>query len=181
MVTAPARSAPSPRPQHSLVSADGHAWIWRFSEGFGAWLRDLRTTHGLTLREVAKVLGISFTRLHKLETGGRVRPPSMEVLARAATLFGLPYEQVLARAGFKMEVPDELRDAARCDEAFSALALHPALRPACMDERWAEAFSRLQKAQWIQFAQNLEAHVLGGGARIADLMRAADVEIPKLR
>ena len=181
MVTAPACSTPSPRPTRSLVSADGHAWIWRFSEEFGPWLRELRTTHGLTLREAGQALGITFTRLQKLETGGRVKPPAMELLARAATLFGLPYEEVLTRAGFKMEVPTGMRDAVRCDEAFSALALHPALRPACMDERWAEAFSRLQKAQWIQFAQNLEAHVLGGGARIADLMRAADVEIPKLR
>lgn len=172
MVHQPAARPAQPERTYSLVSKDGRAWVWRFSADFGPWLRARRERLGLPLRVAADEIQTSFTRLQKLETNGRVRAPSLELLQRIANLYGLDPEEVLLRAGFKMEVPEDLRDAMRCEDAFEALALHPDLRPNCMDERWVEAFSRMQKAQWVQFARKLEAHLLGGGARVDALIEA---------
>lgn len=173
MANPPVRSSSSSRPDRTLMSADGHTWVWRFRDEFGPWLRGLRETHGLTLRQAAQGIGTSFTRLQKLETGGRARPPTMEMLGRLATLYGIDLEQILAEAGFRMEVPGDLRDALRCDDAFAAVVLHPALRPACMDERWLEAFSRIQKAQWVEFARKLDAHARSGGPTVTEIVDEA--------
>ena len=87
-----------------------------------------------------------------------------------ASLYGRELDEVLARAGYKMEVPAELRDAVRCDDAFAALVLHPELRPACMDERWVESYSRIQKAQWVEFARKLDAAVRRGGVAVEEVL-----------
>ena len=165
----PPPETPTPASQ-SPLTCDGDAWTWRHRADFGPWLREQRQTHELTLKAAADRLGVTLTRLHKLETGGRVRAPSLELIAGIAALYGRELDDVLTRAGFRMEVPAELRDAARCDETFAALVLHPALRPACMDERWVEAFSRIQKAQWVEFTRRFEAHLRSGGAPLAELV-----------
>lgn len=172
MVHQPAASPQRSDKPVNLISKDGRAWVWRFSEDFGPWIRERRTRHGLPLRIAADEIKTSFTKLQKMETNGRVRPPSIEMLLRLANLYGLDPDEMLLRAGFKMEVPEDLRDAMRCDDTFEVLTLHPALRPNCMDERWTEAFSRVQKAQWIQFARKLDAHVRGGGASVDELVEA---------
>lgn len=165
--------APSDLPAWTIspLGRDGTAWTWRFRDDFGPWLREQRETLQETLRDTAKALDISFTVLQKLETGGRAKAPTIELLARMATHFGKDLDLVLTQAGYKMEVPQDLRNALLCDEGFLALVLHPTLRPSCMDERWAEAFSRIQKAQWLEFARNLEAHVQRGGEPIEEILR----------
>ena len=155
----------------SPLKKDGTAWTWRFRSDFGPWLRELREAQQQTLRDTAHAIGVSFTVLQKLETGGRAKAPTLELLVRIADHFGQELDLVLSRAGYKMEVPPDLRDAVRCDEAFLALVLHPELRPGCMDERWTEAFSRVQKAQWVQFARKLESYIRGGGAPLDELLR----------
>ena len=169
----PVPTAPTDLPAWTLspLSKDGTAWTWRPREDFGPWLRELRETTHEALRDAAKALDVSFTVLQKLETGGRAKAPTIELLTRIASHFGKDLDLVLTRAGYKMEVPEDLRDAVLCDEGFLALALHPALRPSCMDERWAEAFSRIQKAQWLEFARNLEAHIKAGGAPVEEILR----------
>jgi len=164
----------SPHDPPSTDATPGPVWTWRFRSDFGPWLRAQRLRHELTLKAASEALGVSFTRLHKLEIGGRVRAPSLELVQQIAVLYGRDLDEVLALAGFKVDLAPELRDAARCDEHFAALVLHPALRPTAMDERWVEAFSRIQKAQWIQFAEKLEAHLRGGGPGLSELLHAAD-------
>ena len=168
-----ASPAPSDLPARTVspLTDNGTAWTWRFREDFAPWLREQREASKETLRDAAKALDVSFTVLQKLETGGRVKAPTIELLTRIAAHFGKDLDLVLTRAGYKMEVPADLRDAVLCDEGFLALALHPALRPSCMDERWAEAFSRIQKAQWLEFARNLEAHVKAGGEPVEQILR----------
>lgn len=168
-------SPPSSTPAQPIggIGPDGAAWTWRYRRDFGPWLRDLRKQARMTLREAARPLGISFSKLHKLEVGARARPPSLEVIARLSTLFGKELDLMLTRAGFKMEVPAELRDAIVCDDAFASLMLHPSLRPSAMDERWLEAFSRIQKAQILEFARKLEAAVRQGGPIVDELIREA--------
>lgn len=169
--------SPSPAPSDlpaqmiSPLTDNGTAWTWRFREDFAPWLREQREASKETLRDAAKALDVSFNVLQKLETGGRARAPTIELLTRIANHFGKDLDVVLTLAGYKMEVPKDLRDAVVCDEGFLALVLHPALRPSLMDERWAEAFSRVQKAQWMEFARNLEKHVLAGGESIEEILR----------
>ena len=166
---------PSPAPASTLLSPlarDGDTWVWRPRPDFGPWLRDQRQAHGLTLQTAATRLGVTVTRLHKLETGGRVRAPSLELLATIAALYDREIDDVIGRAGFKMQLPAELRDAARCDETFAALVLHPALRPAFMDERWVESYSRIQKAQWVEFARRLMELARGGGVTMEGIVDA---------
>ena len=99
----------------------------------------------------------------------------LDRLGRIATLYGKDLDLVLVRAGYKMEVPQDLRDAVVCDDAFAVLMLHPQLRPACMDERWLEAFSRVQKAQIIDFARKLDQGARAGSLpTIDELIRDDD-------
>lgn len=168
-----ASPAPSDLPAQMIspLTDNGTAWTWRFREDFAPWLREQRETSKETLRDAAKALDVSFNVLQKLETGGRARAPTIELLMRIANHFGKDLDVVLTLAGYRMEVPKDLRDAVVCDEGFLALVLHPALRPSLMDERWAEAFSRVQKAQWMEFARNLEKHILAGGETIEEILR----------
>lgn len=166
MSDTPAAPAPSANPEPAV----GAVCSWRFRADFAPWLREQRRIHRLTLKGAAERLGVTYTRLHKLETGGRVRAPTLELLGRVAEVYGYELAEVLARAGYRMELPWDLRDGMRCDDAFAAIVMHPALRPAAMDERWLEAYSRLQKAQWVEFARKLEAHVRGGGPSLREIM-----------
>lgn len=172
MVHQPAASPQRSDKPVNLVSRDGRAWVWRFSVDFGPWIRERRERHRLPLRVAAEAIRTSFSKLQKMKTNGRVRTPSIELMLQLANLYGLDPDEVLLRAGFKMEVSEDLRDAMCCEDTFEVLTLHPALRPNCMDARWTEAFSRVQKAQWIQFARKLETHLLSGGPRVDELVAA---------
>ena len=77
---------------------------------------------------------------------------------------------MLERAGFRVDVPSDLKDALRCEESFAALVLHPKLRPIRMNEQFSDSSSRLQKAQWVDFARKLEAHLREGGAPVSELI-----------
>ena len=159
----------------STIGPDGTAWTWRYRKDFGPWLRDLRQAAQLSLRDAAAPLAISYSKLQKLERSRRARAPSLDLLGRIATLYGKDLDLVLVRAGYKIEVPQDLRDAVVCDDAFAVLMLHPQLRPACMDERWLEAFSRVQKAQIIDFARKLDQGARAGSLpTIDELIRDDD-------
>lgn len=147
------------------------AYVWKPQADFGPWLREQREKRGLSIRALAAETGLSFAKLQRLEAGGRQRAPSSEMILGLALFFGHPVEEMLERAGFRVDVPPDLKDALRCDESFLALVLHPKLRPIRMDDRFAESFSRLQKAQWVDFARKLEAHLREGGAPVAELIR----------
>ena len=126
--------------------------------GFGQYLRRLRQGHGLSLRDAAAQLGISFAKLQKMETGGRFRIDGLGLLQAVADLYGRPRAEVLQEAGIHVVSPEGLEAALDIDRAFEALVLHPDLRPMRMDRGWAESFSTLQKAQWIEFARRLAGH-----------------------
>lgn len=73
----------------------------------GPKLKELRLAKRWSLREAARRLGISYSRLSDFE-GGRThstqRPalPGPEVLARASEVYGFPEEMLLALAGHKL-------------------------------------------------------------------------------
>jgi transcriptional regulator with XRE-family HTH domain len=124
---------------------------------FGPYLRSLRLQRGLSLRDAAGQIGITFAKLQKMETGGRFRLDGLDLLLALADLYGRPRAEVLHEAGIQVVMPENLEAALDIDRAFAALVLHPDLRPTRMDLAWTESFSALQKAQWMEFARKLAA------------------------
>jgi transcriptional regulator with XRE-family HTH domain len=72
---------------------------------FGAYLRALRVGRGLSLRDAASKLDVSFAKLQKMETGGRFRIESPAIFDAMAALFERPVAEVLAAAGVRFDVP----------------------------------------------------------------------------
>lgn len=131
---------------------------------FGPYLRQLRLDRGLSLRDASDQLGLTFAKLQKMETGGRYRIDSLALFSAIADLYGKPRQEVLDAAGIKVLEPDGVADELDDEAIFARLVLHPALRPLRMDDRWLDAFSRLQKKQWVEFARRLEAFFHAGGS-----------------
>jgi transcriptional regulator with XRE-family HTH domain len=59
----------------------------------GAKVRMLRRQRGLTLREVADVIGVHYTHLQKIEAGHK--RPSSDVILKLAALFGVTADQLM--------------------------------------------------------------------------------------
>ncbi|MCB9694329.1 MAG: helix-turn-helix domain-containing protein [Alphaproteobacteria bacterium] len=136
---------------------------------FGPYLRSLREDRGLSLRDAAEQLGLTFAKLQKMETGGRFRIDSLNLLGDIADLYVRPRTEVLEAAGIRVLEPHTVSAELDEDAAFASLVLHPALRPLRMDDRWLDAFSPLQKKQWVEFAKRLEAFFHAGGSIAAIL------------
>jgi transcriptional regulator with XRE-family HTH domain len=69
----------------------------------GALLSDLRTAKGLSLRQVAEATDktVSNAYLSQLENG-KIRKPSPNVLHSLATIYAVPYEGLMERAGYPL-------------------------------------------------------------------------------
>ncbi len=147
-----------------LARAVGEVAFYReHNEGFGPYLRTLREDRGLSLRDAAEQLGLSFAKLQKMETGGRFRIDSLSLFSDLADFYVRPYTEVLEAAGIRVLEPHTLTAELDEESTFAHLVLHPALRPLRMDERWIDSFSTLQKRQWVEFAKRLEAFFHAGG------------------
>ena len=59
----------------------------------GTKVRALRKQRGLTLREVADVLGVHYTHIQKIETGRK--RPSSELILKYAMLFSVTADQLM--------------------------------------------------------------------------------------
>lgn len=72
--------------------------------------RELRTKHGMTQTELAKLLGVSMVYVSYLETGRR--EPSLAILRKMSKVFGEPAWVILAMADTdkKGKYADVLRD-----------------------------------------------------------------------
>lgn len=72
---------------------------------FGPYLRALRLGRGLSLRDAATKLDVTFAKLQKMETGGRFRIESPAIFDAMAALFERPVAEVLAAAGVRFDAP----------------------------------------------------------------------------
>lgn len=127
--------------------------------GFGPYLAGLRKERGLSLRDAALLIGISFGYLRKLESAERIPRPSILMLQQVAGAYNVPSAEVFHAAGIQSST---LADhAASVNRVFRRLVLHPRLMPRGMDApQWLDSFSTRQKSQWIEFAQRLESFQL---------------------
>lgn len=76
---------------------------------FGPYLRELRVGRGLSLRDAAGRLGITFAKLQKMEKGGRFRIVSPALFDALADLYARPVAEVLAKAGLRFDLPTPSR------------------------------------------------------------------------
>ena len=116
-------------------------------------LREWRTAKGLSIRAAAAELGIAYSILQKLETGGRAKTPDIDFLERVALVYSVPTPEVFRAAGYSLREVRDVRDAV--DQAFRELVLDPRLCPTGMDAKWLDSFSTKQKGQWLEFAYKL--------------------------
>lgn len=67
----------------------------------GAYLKSLRTGMRLSLREVEEATGkeVSNAYLSQLENG-KISKPSPSILYSLASVYGVPYEKLMERAGY---------------------------------------------------------------------------------
>ena len=65
---------------------------------FGAYVREVRLSHRMTLRSCAKAIGLAAGHLSNIEHG-RVTPPEQPTILRLAAVLEIPGGALLARAG----------------------------------------------------------------------------------
>lgn len=70
----------------------------------GTYLKGLREAKKLTLRAAEEKTGISNAFLSQLESG-KVRQPSPVMLYKLASLYEVPYEYLMERAGYPVPQP----------------------------------------------------------------------------
>jgi transcriptional regulator with XRE-family HTH domain len=69
------------------------------AQALGSYLKEVRNKNDLTLRDVEKATDISNAYLSQLENG-KVTKPSPHILHTLATLYRVPYETLMERAGY---------------------------------------------------------------------------------
>lgn len=146
------------------------AVIWARRPSFGPYVRRIREEKGISLRNAAAELGVSFNYLAKLETGGRIKAPTPRLMQAIADYFGRDVNEVLREAGFQTKTPPAVRHQERVDQEFRRLMTHPEIRPLRIDAAGLDYYSPLQKLQVLELAARLERAMLGDGRSLSDLL-----------
>jgi HTH-type transcriptional regulator, competence development regulator len=68
-------------------------------ENYGGYLKALRESKGLTLRDVEKQTEVSNAYISQLESG-RIKQPSPTMLYKLSELYGIEYELLLEKVGY---------------------------------------------------------------------------------
>lgn len=79
------------RPRHQGPSQDP-----RFAQALGRTIKVLRTDHGLSRKELARQVDISYSYLTEIENGNK--PPSNTILGAIATVLDLQLHELIADA-----------------------------------------------------------------------------------
>jgi HTH-type transcriptional regulator, competence development regulator len=69
------------------------------AQALGSYLKEVRKKNDLTLRDVEETTDISNAYLSQLENG-KVTKPSPHILHALATIYRVPYETLMERAGY---------------------------------------------------------------------------------
>ena len=95
-------------------------------EELGKYLKQLRYTKEISLREVDKLTGISYTHLNMIENGRRNVTPAL--LRNLATLYNVDYLDLYEKAGYIDLIEDEKRNKYKTDELGNPVVEVPLLR-----------------------------------------------------
>jgi len=130
-------------------------FVWSQNPEFPGYLRQVREAAGISMRRASKALGTSYAWLARQETGGPVRPPSLEQLQAMAELYRVDTREMLHAAGVRIELPADVDTGPTLSQRFTAVVLDPALRPPLLDEDAAHYIPDRVKRQWLDFAEKL--------------------------
>ena len=146
----------------------------------GAYLRELRTRKGLSLRELASGTGFSNGYLSQVETGAKKTVPSLKVLSALAEFYDIGLDTLLFVSGLQPGAVGMGADASgpdEIDDRFRRLVLHPALKDARIrqdDLRW---LAPEVKRMWLRFAETFDRHLkLYPERTLTDLLADTDPE-----
>lgn len=93
---------------------------------FGSYLRELRKSHRLSLKQVEKAAKVSNAYLSQVERGLR-NPPHPDILKRLAAVYEVPSRDLLAAAGYlETDAKEPTRD--QIEQAFQHVIMDPNYR-----------------------------------------------------
>lgn len=127
-------------------------------ESFGQRIRDLRTKAGLSQREIADMVGFSFTYLSKIENDA-VPPPSEETIKGIAKALGEPSDELVLLA---KKIPSDL---------------YPIIQESSKVPAFLRSATKrgLKDADWGKLIQYVEEETAKGEVRYIDELRQGEV------
>lgn len=165
--------ASSPEPSPLRVE---YALYYQLDPEFGPYIKALREARGLSLRVASSHVGMPFSYIQRLETGGRASKPELPLLERMAALYGVAASEMEAKAGVRREpLPDPDR---LVGQQFAMLMMHAAWRPAGMTDEWLESFSVKQKRQIVQMMRQLGEQAKMGAVTPNEVLAQAGLLSP---
>lgn len=96
-------------------------------ESFGSYLRRLRKTKGLTLKQVETQAKVSNAYISQIERGLR-NPPHPDILKRLAKTYDVEHRELLVAAGYLEEDSAEAAKRRILERAFEHVQSDPAFR-----------------------------------------------------
>ncbi|MBZ5679181.1 MAG: helix-turn-helix domain-containing protein [Acidobacteriia bacterium] len=96
-------------------------------ENFGNYMRRLRKTRGLTLKQVETQAKVSNAYISQIERGLR-RPPHPEILKRLAKTYDVEHRELLIAAGYLEEDSAETAKRRQTEEAYQHAITDPTFK-----------------------------------------------------
>src|SRR5712692_10915119 len=94
---------------------------------FAAYLKELRKSRGLSLKQVETKAGVSNAYLSQLERGLR-KPPHPEILQRLAKAYEVPVQDLLREAGYMGSEAQRGITREKIEQAFAHVINDPKFR-----------------------------------------------------
>jgi len=96
-------------------------------ESFGSYMRRLRKSRGLTLKQVESQAKVSNAYISQIERGLR-NPPHPDILKRLAKAYDVPHRDLLVVAGYLEEDSAETAKRRQIEEAYEHVRTDPAFK-----------------------------------------------------
>jgi transcriptional regulator with XRE-family HTH domain len=96
-------------------------------ESFGSYMRRLRKSKGLTLKQVETQAKVSNAYISQIERGLR-NPPQPDILRRLAKVYDVPHRELLIVAGHLEEDSAETAKRRRVEEAYEHVMTDPTFK-----------------------------------------------------
>ena len=96
-------------------------------ETFGSYMKLLRKSKGLTLKQVESQAQVSNAYISQIERGLR-RPPHPDILKRLAKAYDVPHRELLIAAGYLEEDSKAVAERRRVEAAFEHVRTDPTFK-----------------------------------------------------
>jgi len=96
-------------------------------ENFGSYVRRLRKSKGLTLKQVETQAKVSNAYISQIERGLR-NPPHPDILKRLAKAYDVPHRELLVAAGYLEEDSAETAKRRQIEEAYEHVRTDPTFK-----------------------------------------------------